>query len=116
VETGISLLNRWFEIEKIGSDAIEPIRATLTNGSVEVRIEAIKALSRINGKDAIDALIHALSDVDMMVRKKAEYALVEVGEAAVNPLTQLTEDGTHPQDQTMKKILMRIRSRSNKVT
>ncbi|MDO9539388.1 MAG: HEAT repeat domain-containing protein [Methanocalculus sp.] len=108
--------NRWFEIERIGSDAIEPIRATLTNGSVEVRIEAIKALSRINGKDAIDALIHALSDVDMMVRKKAEYALVEVGEAAVNPLTQLTEDGTHPQDQTMKKILMRIRSRSNKVT
>ncbi|MDO8840984.1 HEAT repeat domain-containing protein, partial [Methanocalculus sp.] len=108
--------NRWFEIESIDSDTIEPIRATLNNSPVEVRIEAIKALSRIQGKDAIDLLIHALSDVDMMVRKKAEYALIEVGEGAINPLTQLIRDGAHPQDQTMNRILMRIRSRSNKET
>jgi HEAT repeat protein len=106
--------NRWSDLEVLGESAVAPVITTFDTGPVDIKIEAIKTLSHIKGDDAVRALIHALTDPNLMVRKKAEYALIEIGETAINPLTQLTRDGTHPQDQTMKRILTRIRSRSNK--
>ncbi|WP_255331795.1 HEAT repeat domain-containing protein [Methanocalculus taiwanensis] len=103
--------NRWFDIEKMGSCAIRPIVDTLQKGTLEERIEAIKTLSHIGGSDAVHALIGILSDEHIMVRKKAEYALVDLGELAVEPLTALLGEEKGPLDKTVQRILRQIESK-----
>jgi HEAT repeat protein len=103
--------NRWFDIEKMGSSAIQPIVDTLQGGTLEERIEAIKTISHIGGAEAVTALIPLLSDEHIMVRKKAEYALVDLGELSVEPLNALIGEEKGPLDKTIQRIQKQIESR-----
>ncbi len=103
--------NRWFDIEKMGACAIQPIIDTLQGGTLEERIEAIKTISHIGGQDAVRALIPLLSDEHIMVRKKAEYALVDLGELSVEPLNALIGEEKGPLDKTIQRIQKQIESK-----
>ncbi|MCP1662451.1 MAG: hypothetical protein D5R99_04530 [Methanocalculus sp. MSAO_Arc1] len=103
--------SRWFEVDKIGKSALKPIRETLEKGSVEARIEAIKTIGRLHDPEAITLLIDSLADENLMIRKRAEYALVDIGLDAVEPLTALLGKGTDQQDTTIQRILRRIEAR-----
>lgn len=108
--------NRWFEIDTIGRSAIKPMREALEKGTVEARIDAIKTMSRISGSEVIDLLIQSLNDENLMVRKRAEYALIDMGKPAIEPLSDLLflGDGKRPIDRTIQRILRQIESRSKK--
>lgn len=103
--------NRWFEIEKMGASAIQPIVDTLQGGTLEERIEAIKTISHIGGSEAVSALIPLLSDEHIMVRKKAENALVDLGELSLEPLNAMLGEETGPPDKTIKRIQKQIESK-----
>lgn len=103
--------NRWFDIEKMGVSAIQPIVDTLQSGTLEERIEAIKAISHIGGPDAVSALIPLLSDEHIMVRKKAEYALVDLGDLSLEPLNALIGEEKGPLDKTIQRIQKQIESK-----
>ena len=57
------------------ADAVPAIRARLKNGTAEVRAAAVGALARIGGHQAQEALIVALGDADLGVRRQAVQAL-----------------------------------------
>lgn len=103
--------NRWFDIEKMGACAIQPIVDTLQGGTLEERIEGIKTISHIGGPEAVSALIPLLSDEHIMVRKKAEYALIDLGELSVEPLNALIGDEKGPLDKTIQRIQNQIESK-----
>jgi HEAT repeat protein len=103
--------NRWFDIEKMGVCAIKPIVDTLQGGTLEERIEGIKTISHIGGPEAVNALIPLLSDEHIMVRKKAEYALIDLGELSVEPLNALIGDEKGPLDKTIQRIQNQIESK-----
>ncbi len=103
--------NRWFDIEKMGACAIQPIVDTLHGGTLEERIEAIKTISHIGGPEAVTALIPLLSDEHIMVRKKAEHALVDLGQLSVEPLNALISEEKAPLDKTIQRIQKQIESK-----
>ena len=71
------------------ADAVPAARARLNHPAVEVRAAAVGALARIGGDQAQEALISALGDADLGVRRLAVNALGAMrAKAAVLPLLE----------------------------
>lgn len=86
-------------LELIGDQAAVPQLAERLRGdeSQYVRAAAARGLGRLDGGDAVDALVAALEDKDFHVRQAALWALSEVGAAAeaalpaIQPFTESRE-------------------------
>ena len=71
------------------ADAVPAVRARLNHPAAEVRAAAVDALARIGGDQAQEALISALGDADLGVRRLAVNALGALrAKAAVPPLLE----------------------------
>ncbi|MBF0498490.1 MAG: HEAT repeat domain-containing protein [Candidatus Riflebacteria bacterium] len=74
---------------KIGNPvAIEPLVGRLTDSERDVRLSAIEALGEIRGAKAIGALINSLREQDPQIIEKTEWALCELQDLAVEPITK----------------------------
>lgn len=74
---------------KIGNPvAIDPLVNRLSDSERDVRLHAIEALGMIRGAKAIPALVRSLGEQDEQIVTKAEWALCELQEMAVEPLTK----------------------------
>ena len=60
------------------ADAVPAVRARLSHRVAEVRAAAVNALARVGGDQAQKALILALGDADLGVRRRAVHALGEL--------------------------------------
>lgn len=69
----------WDKCVEIGAPAIEPLTATLSDDSAEVRKGAALTLGRIKDPLAVDALKAALQDRSKTVRRAAATALDSLG-------------------------------------
>ena len=63
----------------------------LTDSERDVRLAAIEALGCIKGVKAIDPLIKSLAEQDQQIVEKAEWAVCEMGEVAVEYITKAIE-------------------------
>jgi HEAT repeat protein len=63
-------------VAKQGQIAIPTVAAYLNSASVDTRIEAVKQLTALGGKDSIDPLIRATRDVDPEMQFRAADGLV----------------------------------------
>ncbi|MEP6717369.1 MAG: HEAT repeat domain-containing protein [Terriglobia bacterium] len=63
-------------VAKQGSSAIPTVAQYLNSGSVDTRVEAIKQLTAIGGKDTIDPLMRGTQDADPEVQIRATDGLV----------------------------------------
>ena len=80
--------NRWVEVDRVGADALPVLAGALSDPSIEVRANAVRGIARIGGDEAVAPLIEALQDDALVVRKRAERALVDMGEAVLPALTR----------------------------
>ncbi len=101
--------DRWAEVERIGEHALPILSELLDDRSIEVRANAVKTIARIGGDDAIAPLIRALQDDAVVVRKRAERALVDSGDAALPALTLAITGATPEVQETLQQILNEIR-------
>ncbi|MDK2889454.1 MAG: hypothetical protein PWR21_85 [Methanoculleus sp.] len=76
-------LDRWAEVEQVGADALPVLAEALSDPSIEVRTNAVRAIARIGGRGAVAPLIRAFQDDALVVRKRAERALVGMGDAVI---------------------------------
>ena len=97
---------------KIGNPiAIEALVKRLIDSERDVRLAAIEALGKIKGLAAIDPLIISLSEQDSQVIEKAEWAICEMGEIAVEALTKAIQNDSNKNIlPSLVKILGRIGS------
>ncbi|MCK9298556.1 HEAT repeat domain-containing protein [Methanoculleus sp.] len=79
--------DRWAEVDRVGADALPVLAGALSDPSIEVRANAVRAIARIGGEEAVALLITALQDDALVVRKRAERGLIDMGEAALPALT-----------------------------
>ena len=63
-------------VAKQGQTAIPTVAGYLNSASVDTRIEAVKQLTALGGKDSIDPLIQATQDADPEVQFRATDGLV----------------------------------------
>ena len=84
--------DRWAEVERVGAGALPVLAGALSDPSIEVRTNAVRVIARIGGDDAVAPLIRALRDDALVVRKRAERALVDMGDAALPALTLAAEE------------------------
>ncbi|MEW5953614.1 MAG: HEAT repeat domain-containing protein [Bacillota bacterium] len=88
----LELLNseeRWLAAELLGGfgkEAVEPLITLLKDKEINNQGIICAALGYTGVKEAIDPLITALGDEDKIISWRAATALVEIGEAAVQPL------------------------------
>ncbi|HEX7878251.1 MAG TPA: HEAT repeat domain-containing protein [Candidatus Eisenbacteria bacterium] len=88
---------RWFVVRNIllvlgrmkASVAVKHIRPLVTHEDLNVRREALAALSQIGEGEALDALLALLRDSDPRIRVSAARSLARLGKRAVNPLLQI---------------------------
>ncbi|MBI3038693.1 HEAT repeat domain-containing protein [bacterium] len=74
---------------KIGNAiAIDPLVSRLMDSERDVRIHAIEALGLIKGGKAIPPLINSLREQDEQIIQKTEWALCELQEMSVDPITK----------------------------
>jgi len=66
---------RWGELEYLGSDAVGPLLEVYADTASDLRFEAVRAIARIGGEEAEDALRRVLHDDNPILRKLAERAL-----------------------------------------
>lgn len=74
--------------------ALEPLIGRLIDSERDVRLSAIEALGKIKGLSAIEPLINSLAEQDSQVIEKAEWAICEIGEVAVETLNKAIQDDT----------------------
>jgi HEAT repeat protein len=80
-------------LSRIGSAAVEPLIAVLTDKDEIVRRFAAKALGEIADARAVEPLIASLKDGDKIARANAAWALGKAGDArAVEPLIAALKD------------------------
>ncbi len=84
--------DRWADVERVGAGALPVLAGALSDPSIEVRTNAVRVIARIGGDDAVAPLIRALRDDALVVRKRAERALVDMGDAALPALTLAAEE------------------------
>ncbi|KQC04968.1 MAG: hypothetical protein APR53_09170 [Methanoculleus sp. SDB] len=75
--------DRWGELDRLGPAAIGPVTEALQDESIDVRLIAMKTMSRIGGAQVVAPLIETLGDSAPAVRMGAERVLIEIGEPAV---------------------------------
>ena len=101
---------RWTEIEQIGADALPVLAEVLSDPLIEVRANAVRAIDRLGGEEAVALLIRALKDDALMVRKRAEWVLIRIGETAIPALDQAFEEEEQPEAREgLQRIIERIR-------
>jgi HEAT repeat protein len=89
--------------------ASEPLLKAVKDPDSNVRYEAIRALGSLSGSPAVvDALVLAMKDGNVHVRKEAGEVLVRVGEQAVGVLSGLLQGGEPEQQMSMVSLLERI--------
>jgi len=101
--------DRWAEVERIGADALPAVAGALSDPSIEVRTNAVRTIARIGGDAAIAPLIRALEDDALAVRKRAEQALVDMGDAVLPALTLAAEEGRPEAREEVRRIIDEIR-------
>jgi len=80
-------------LARIGSPAVEPLIAELSNNDPYIRSEAARILGEIKDARAVKPLIAVLQDTETTVRSNAIYALSQLKNAtAVEPLIALFND------------------------
>ncbi|NLM17691.1 MAG: hypothetical protein GX221_08250 [Candidatus Riflebacteria bacterium] len=72
--------------------AIDALIQKLSDSEKGTRYAAIEALGKICGVRAIDALINSLNEQDEQIIEKAEWAICEMGEAAVDHVNKAIQD------------------------
>ncbi len=87
---------RWAEVEWLGADALPVLAEALSDPLIEVRTNAVRAIDRIGGEGAVAPLIQALGDDALAVRKRAEWALIQMGEAVLPTLDQTLSEEAQP--------------------
>ena len=70
----------------IGTGALPVLAEALSDPLNEVRMSVIRAIDRIGGEDAIAPPVRALRDDALAVRKRAEWGLIQIEEAAIPEL------------------------------
>jgi len=90
--------------------AVEPLLAILDpRQPPDLRSEAIRALQRLGGREATEAIARALADPDAGVREVAAEALYELADAATTPaLEGALEDESRPVRDWAGRALQRI--------
>lgn len=101
---------RWGELDQLGPVALGPLQDLLASPQTEIRIEVIKTIGRIGSSDAIPLLIQALKDQNFMVRRRAEQAVIDLGDPARNALLALP-DHENPE---YARIIQKIESRKER--
>lgn len=88
----------WSEIAVLGEAAQPALEHLLSDADVDVRMGAVTALARIRGTgtSVVHPLVRALSDENAMIRRKALGALIEIGEPAVESLTEAAGSAASP--------------------
>jgi HEAT repeat protein len=66
---------RWGELEYLGPDAVGPLLEVYADTASDLRFEAVRAIARIGGDEAREALGRVLDDENPILRKLAERAL-----------------------------------------
>ena len=102
-------LNRWAEVEQAGAEALPVLIEVLSDPSLEVRTNAVRAIARIGGEEAIAPLIQALQDDALGVRKRAERALIDMGNAVLAELELALEEGRPEAREGLQRIIDEIR-------
>ena len=87
---------RWADVEWLGADALPVLAEALSDPLIEVRTNAVRAIDRIGGEGAVAPLIRALGDDALAVRKRAEWALIQMGEAVLPALDQTLSAEAQP--------------------
>jgi HEAT repeat protein len=105
--------DRWAEVERVGAEAIPTLADILADPSVELRLNAVRTIARIGGIDAVAPLVRALQDDQPVVRRRAEQALVEMGDVATDALTDAIADEESGVNETLERIIDEIRRRSS---
>lgn len=94
---------------KIGNPvAIDPLVNRLSDSERDVRLHAIEALGMIRGAKAIPALVRSLGEQDEQIVTKAEWALCELQEMAVEPLTKALATESAAVVPSLVRVLGRI--------
>lgn len=74
----------------------------------KVRLKAVESLRKIGGKEAVEVLIAALSDIDPVVRRHVTAAFLEVGDKqAIEPLSSvlLTDEDQQVRRRAVEALL-----------
>lgn len=79
-----------------GESAVPSLKKALKDSEPNVKKEAIRALGKIGGREAADALALLSSDPDMNMRVRAIVALTEVGDPAFQHLLKALETDPFP--------------------
>jgi HEAT repeat protein len=78
----------WWEIVRIGKEAVAPVIKELGRGNYTIRGDLIRILGEITDPGAIPILIRYLKDPFQRVRELASAALSKFGADAVDPLLE----------------------------
>lgn len=93
---------------QMGEDSLPPLRAVLSEGDIDARFWAVRALWEMGTQSAIAALMGVLDDVNEMVRSGAALALGELkAEVAIAKLARVMREeqgssGDHAADALSK--------------
>lgn len=101
--------DRWAEVEQAGAEALPVLIGALSDPSIEVRANAIRAVARIGGEEAVAPLIQALQDDALGVRDRAERALIDMGNAVLAKLELALEEGRPEAREELQRIISEIR-------
>jgi HEAT repeat protein len=83
----------------------EPLIRALQDPNAEVRQAAALSLGRAKRRKAAEPLFEALVDVDNTVAQAARTALIEIGEAGLEPLTAALKDGDEERRMRAARLL-----------
>ena len=102
---------RWSEVEAVGADALPVLAGALSDSSIEVRANAVRAIERIGGEETVAPLILALQDDALTVRKRAERALIDMGDAVIPELDLAAAEERPEVWEGLQRIITKIRAK-----
>ncbi len=103
--------DRWAEVERVGADALPVLAEALSDPSIEIRANAVRVIARIGGEEAVAPLIRALFDDAVVVRKRAERALIGMGDAAIPELNLAAEEMRPEAREGLQRVVDEIRAK-----
>ncbi|NLA31648.1 MAG: HEAT repeat domain-containing protein, partial [Methanomicrobiales archaeon] len=102
-------LDRWADVERFGEDALPVLTEALSDPSIEMRANAVKAIAWIGGEGAIIPLIRAIGDDATVIRMRAERALVDIGDEAIPALMEAIAGAPPEVREGLQRIIDEIR-------
>ncbi|MBN2734929.1 MAG: HEAT repeat domain-containing protein [Methanomicrobiaceae archaeon] len=97
----------WEKLEKVGKPVIGPLSVAITDDDIDTRIGAINVIAKTGEKDAVLPLAKALCDRTLVVRKRAESAIITIGRPALPALEKIVSETTDPNERTSAMNLIR---------